>query len=559
MKILQYLTSILVLSSSFLYPLSTFAQKAPKIEWQKCYGGSDNEDADPNKRGFVQTPDGGYCFAHRTHSNDYDVAGSLNHGLDDVWVVKINSLGIIEWQKCIGGSGTDDSWSIAHTSDNGFIFCGYTVSNDGDVTGNHISNIWIPGDAWVVKLDSIGNIEWSKCYGGARREIATSITQTFDGGYIFTGYTNSNDGDVSGNHVLIRSGGFPNDTLYDAWVVKLNNKGKIEWQTCLGGTGDEKGNDIKQTSDSGYIIAGVTYSSDEGFPNYGEGDAYIVKLNKLGGVDWQRIYGGTLQDAASSILQISNGNFIYGGYTNGTFNDYSRPHTGDFWIMELDTLGKKIWGISYGGSNWSYATSIIKTVEGGYTMVGSTYASNKDIIGNHGGSDVCVLKLTATGDKVWQKCLGGSSDEYGYNIFQTPDGGYAINGCTYSNNGDVSGNHLIYSPEPASYNIDVWFVKLSPESNSVEDGNSGQTRFLNAFPNPASEQINLQLSGSLKLKQITFYNLMGAQFYPEYTVENGIATVDVHTLSTGSYVARMVYQDNNQNQFEQVQKFLHYR
>ncbi|MGB4094948.1 MAG: T9SS type A sorting domain-containing protein, partial [Bacteroidales bacterium] len=130
------------------------------------------------------------------------------HGDADYWIVKLNSSGDFEWQKCLGGTNDDEANSIQQTSDGGFIVGGETLSNDGDVSGNH-GEI----DAWVVKLNSSGNILWQKCLGGTGWDWENSIQQTSDGGFIVAGYTNSNDGDVSGNH-----------GSKDYWVVKLTNE-----------------------------------------------------------------------------------------------------------------------------------------------------------------------------------------------------------------------------------------------------------------------------------------------------------------------------------------------
>ncbi len=128
------------------------------------------------------------------------------HGDGDAWVVKLNSSGNILWQKCLGGTNSDGAYSIQQTGDGGFIVAGETDSNDGDVSGKH-------GDAdyWVVKLNSSGDIEWQKCLGGTFRDVAQSIQQIGDWGFIVAGSTESNNGDVSGNH-----------GSYDSWVVKLN-------------------------------------------------------------------------------------------------------------------------------------------------------------------------------------------------------------------------------------------------------------------------------------------------------------------------------------------------
>ncbi len=146
----------------------------------------------------------------------------------------------IQWQKCFGGSSHDEPFSIHQTTDGGYIVAGYTDSNDVDVSGNHGDT-----DFWLVKLNSSGSIQWQKCLGGSYWDMAYSIQQTSDGGYIVAGYTISNDGDVSGNH-----GG------YDFWLVKLNSSGDIQWQKCLGGSTNDEAHSIQQTTDGGYIVAG---------------------------------------------------------------------------------------------------------------------------------------------------------------------------------------------------------------------------------------------------------------------------------------------------------------
>jgi hypothetical protein len=159
---------------------------------------------------------------------------------DDYWIVKLDSVGNITWQKSLGGSGNDEAYTIQQTTDSGYIVAGWTISNDGDVTGNHSS---LTTDYWIVKLDKDGNITWQKCLGGTGYDEAFSAEQTTDGGYIVVGYTISTDGDVTVNH-----GG------RDYWVVKLTSSGSITWQKSFGGTGDDWAYSVKQTSDGGYIV-----------------------------------------------------------------------------------------------------------------------------------------------------------------------------------------------------------------------------------------------------------------------------------------------------------------
>jgi hypothetical protein len=170
----------------------------------------------------------------------------------------------IQWQKCLGGSYIDGATSIQTTGDGGYIIAGSTYSNDGDVSGNHGNR-----DAWVVKLTSIGSIQWQKYLGGTNPDEASSIQSTSDGGYILAGSTFSIDGDVLGNHGAA-----------DAWVVKLSSQGAIQWQKCLGGTDIDFGHCIQSTIDGGYIIAGETYSNDGDVSgNHGHDDVWVVKLN----------------------------------------------------------------------------------------------------------------------------------------------------------------------------------------------------------------------------------------------------------------------------------------
>jgi hypothetical protein len=160
--------------------------------------------------------------------------------------VKLRADGSLEWQKCLGGSKDDNGFSIRQTTDRGYILTGYTHSNDGDVSGNH-DPTGVTADAWVVKLSEDGMLQWQKCLGGSMDEWGRSIQQTTDGGYILTGHTQSNDGDVSGNH------GGP-----DVWVVKLRADGSLDWQKCLGGSNMDQGFSIQQTTDGGYILTGHT-------------------------------------------------------------------------------------------------------------------------------------------------------------------------------------------------------------------------------------------------------------------------------------------------------------
>ena len=412
--------------SIFLYSSLIIHSQTPTIQWQRSLGGT-SDDVACSIKGTI---DGGYIVAGGSHSNDGDVTG--NHGGYDYWVVKLNSLGSIQWQKSLGGSANEIASSIQQTTDGGYIVVGQSTSNDGDVTGHH--GIIINDDYWVVKLDNSGNIQWQKSLGGTQNDSGLSIQQTTDGGYIVTGYSGSNDGDVTGNHGTI-----------DYWVVKLDNSGNIQWQKSLGGTGDENGYFIQQTLDGGYIVAGYSNSNDGDVTgNNGANDYWVVKLDSLGSIQWQKCFGTPNSDMAYSIQQTLDGGYIIVG-SSGT-------PSWDYWIVKIDSLGFIQWQKSLGGTAGELGYSIQQTIDGGYIVTGQSSSNNGDVTGNHGAMDYWLVKVDALGVIQWQKSLGGTGSDFASSTQQITNCVYIVAGHSVSNNGDVTGNHGM---------TDCWIVKLN--------------------------------------------------------------------------------------------------
>jgi uncharacterized delta-60 repeat protein len=410
--------------------------KSAIIDWQKSLGGSDNDRA----YYVQQTTDGGYIIAGYSHSNDGDVSG--NHGGPDYWIVKLTSTVEIDWQKSLGGSGEDWAYSIQQTTDGGYIIAGSSVSNDGDVSGNHGFS-----DYWIVKLTSTGDADWQKSLGGSGHDVAHFIQQTTDGGYIIAGHSNSYDGDVSGQH-----------GKYDYWIVKLTSTGELEWQKSLGGSDSDYAYSIQQTTDGGYIIAGYSQSIDGVISGeHGNYDYWIVKLTSTGEIDWQKALGGSDGDYAYSIQQTTDGGYIVAGSSTSDNGDVSGNHgNSDSWIVKLTSTGEIDWQKSLGGSDSDAASSIQQTTDGGYIVAGSSTSDDGDVSGNHGDFDYWIVKLTSTGEIDWQKSLGGSDSDAASSIQQTTDGGYIVAGSSTSDDGDVSGHH---GSEINS--SDYWIVKIS--------------------------------------------------------------------------------------------------
>lgn len=440
-KYIVILGFILVLS---LIPIVNSEDNAPEIEWKKCFGGRRADGANS----IQQTADGGYIVAGQTESADGDLTGHRSIAWPrDGWIMKLDGEGEIEWQKCLGSdSGFEDLNSIQQTIEGGYIVVGTSaIMGRLDDEGNKIIEGREP-DVLIIKLDSKGEIEWQKLLGDKSVDRGESIQQTVDEGYIMAGQISSRRTNIIGHH-----GG------YDSWIIKFNKDGNIEWQRYLGGKGEEWAKSIQQTTDGGYIIAGETDSSDGDVTGHlGESDYWIVKLNKKGEIEWQRCLGGSDDEYAESIQQTTDGGYIVGGRTYSNDGNVTGNHgNDDAWVVKLDKEGKIEWQKSLGGSNSDQVQSIRQTTDGGYIVGANTKSNDGDVIGNHGNVDFWIVKLDSQGKIQWKKTLGGStSSEWIGNVQQTNDGGYISAGCALSIDGDVSGNH--------SHKGDFWIIKLKP-------------------------------------------------------------------------------------------------
>lgn len=418
-----------IFSLLFIYFSNLLSSQAPTLQWQKNYGGSSPE-MFPD---IALTSDGGYILAGSASSTNGDVTG--NHGLQDFWVVRTNSTGNILWQKSLGGSAGDAATSVRQTSDGGYIVAGTSNSNNGDVTGNHGGS-----DVWVIKLDPSGNLQWQKSLGGSNDEAAQSVRQTTDGGYIIAGFATSYNGDVTSGNAGYRDywviklnasgnlqwektygGGFEdvafsieqttdggyiiggysssidnivtgNHGSTDYWIVKINATGTLQWQKSLGGSGIDKAYSVKQTSDGGYIVMGESISNDGDVTgSHGNYDYWLVKLSPAGNLQWQKTYGGSLYDRGRDVSQTTDGGYIMIGISfpvniEGTTSNGAN----DYLIIKTDALGSMEWLQTYGGLQDDYATTIKQTLDGGYILCGYSDA----ITNNSGNYDYWIIKLT---------------------------------------------------------------------------------------------------------------------------------------------------------------------
>ncbi len=416
------------------------------ITWQQCFGGSDQDEA----RDMVAM-DNGYMILGYTYSQDGDI--SNNHGSNDVWLVRIDSLGSLLWEKTLGGSASDYGSSISKISDTTYyILCGAS-SGDDDISNDRFPN---SADFWIVKIDTLGNILWDRIVGTSHNDTPEKIITTNDGGALALGFNGLNDGDKTEGY-----------GMFDMWMIKLNSEGTTQWEFTLGGSDIDFPNDIIQTSDGGYLVSGSAIVEPGGNLTcnmHGQADAVLVKLDSARNIEWQHCYGGSGYDGAIRIMELDDG-YLFSGYPDSNDGDISGWHgDSDIWLVKIDFEGEIIWQKCLGGSDTDGAHSVFKTNNGGYQLIGITFSNNEDVSGNHsviGRGDIWMVKVDSQGVIVWQQCVGGLATEYPsyFGVIQKADDNYVIAGMAYDSSFDVQCNLH------GKYNEDFWLFNLKDCSN----------------------------------------------------------------------------------------------
>jgi hypothetical protein len=357
-------------------PSDTLPATSPSPHFCKAIGGEKLEGGSA----LIQTSDGGYAITGFTYS--------FGAGGHDIYVVKLDANGKLQWTKTIGGPERDAGFSLIQTSDGGYAIAGYTSSFGAG-----------EADVYVVKLDANGNLQWTKTIGGKKEDVGSSLIQTSDGGYAIAGYTISFGAGEA-----------------DVYVVKLDANGNLQWTKTIGGPTIEAGSSLIQTSDGGYAIAGSTTSFGAGWA-----DVYVVKLDANGNLQWTKTIGGPKDDRGTSLIRTSDGGYAIAGTTTSFGAGLS-----DAYLVKLDANGNLQWTKTIGGPTIEAGSSLIQTSDGSYAIAGFTKSFGA------GEADVYVVKLDANGNLQWTKTIGGPTIEAGSSLIQTSDGGYAIAGATQS-------------------------------------------------------------------------------------------------------------------------------
>lgn len=350
------------------------------LQWTKTYGGTNDERAYK----LIQTNDGGFALIGYTNSNDEDV--STNNGFDDIWLVKTDLSGNIQWEKSYGFSGSDKAFSIIQTSDNGFFVSGILdvsasagAGNDRNSNSQHAG-----GDYWGLKLDANGTKIWRRYFGGSFTDAAYDAVETNDNGFIIIGSSDSDDVDISNTK-----------GDYDFWIVKVDTNGNQVWEKSFGGSQIDEARSITKTTDGNYLIAGESRSSDADVTNpKGAADIWLIKISDDGSLIWEKSFGGNSFDVSRDITPTFDSGFIIVGSSRSQDMDVdTNEGQNDVWVLKIDNSGDLQWQKSFGGTDIDFAFSAVELNDESIIIVGESSSNDIDITENKGFTDLLITKI----------------------------------------------------------------------------------------------------------------------------------------------------------------------
>ncbi|WP_299064513.1 hypothetical protein [uncultured Polaribacter sp.] len=363
---------------SFDFFISKFSSDN-QLEWQKTYGGSNDDRA----ADIIETKNGEFAILGYSTSNDLDV--SANAGSQDFWFIKLSSSGNLISEKSFGYLGLDYGTTLLETKDNGFLITGVldvTASNgQGNAKTKAIKHAG--GDYWAIKIDKVGNLLWSKYFGGSFTDTPLGIVETNDNNFIIVGSSDSNDFNISDNK-----------GTYDFWVVKISNSGNLIWEKSFGGSEIDEARAITTTNDGNFLIVGDTRSKDKNVSkNNGAADIWILKISTDGNLIWEKTIGATNFDVARAITKTQDNDFVIAGSSRSLDNGFENKGQNDALIIKINNDGELLWQQTFGGSKIDFLYDITVLKNSSIIAVGESSSFDKDIPENKGFTDALIIKL----------------------------------------------------------------------------------------------------------------------------------------------------------------------
>lgn len=525
---------LLSLITVFLLPFfgmqDSVGQNPLVKQWDYRFGGNGFEA--PNT--VIQTMDGGFALAGISDSPISGNKSQSNRGGVDFWIVKIDSIGNFIWDRRFGGDSIDILNACIQTSDKGFILGGSSFSGQsGDKSQVSRGKL----DYWVVKIDSAGNKQWDKSFGGSEDDGLNSIISLNDGGFILGGYTFSDStGDFSQH----------NYDYGDFWILKIDSIGNKLWDRHYGGTDGDILHSLIKTKDGGYLLGGGSVS----YPGYdvsqypcGSGDYWILKVDSNFNRKWDKRYGGTSGELIYSIDQTKEGGFILGGIS---YSDSSCSKTqdlcvvsglADYWVIKIDSVGDKMWDRNIGGDLFEdQFGKIFQTNDEGFILIGTSYSQlgcNKSE-NNLGQEQTWVVKIDKSGNIIWDKTISTLGHNEVSNGLQVNDGCVVF---VNDNNGGIGGLKTQFSQG----NYDFWIIKFCDTTsifNAIPHPQIEKNPFVNIYPNPANDKINLNFNYPLLNVQIQIINILGSKIYESH-ISSQESSIDISILSAGIYFIKL--------------------
>ncbi len=499
---------------------SVFAQKSD-IVWQNTIGGGHADQAPE----IIPTSDGGYIMGGVSLSNISGDKTQDSKGSWDLWIVKINGTGILEWEKTIGGADADMLKSIIQTVDGGYLV---TADSYSDISGDKTENSKGETDFWILKLDAAGNIIWQHTYGGDATDYRPKAHQASDGGYIVAG--NSESG-VSGDKTD------PSKGDYDIWILKLDTDGNIVWQKTIGGSAGDILVSFEPTNDGGYIINAYSdspASGDKSENSIGGEDYWVIKLNADGSIEWDRTLGGTDINTAVDAIPTMDGGYLAGGYSNSPASgNKSENPVGkfDYWLIKLDSIGAIVWDKTIGGEDDDFLTDLKELDDGSFLVSG---ASKSGAFGDktdpsQGSFDSWFVKISSSGDIIGQQTIGGELFDHPDGVVITQDGGFVVSATSNSN---ISGDKT----QDTHGNYDFWVFKMAPFALGINKKELSTS--ISLYPNPSNGNFTINLGKEYTDVSVQIYSLLGQIISSEKyafakTIEQEI------NLSAGIYLIKV--------------------